>query len=179
MRVVAGELKGRKLISPPRGAEIRPTSDKVREALFSILGEIEGFQVLDLYCGTGALGIEAISRGAAHAVLVDDDPIAAQRNIDSLGVHDRVTLVRADAGAYLRAEKARFEGGPFDLILCDPPYTLAPRLGPELTKLLPARLAPRGRIATESSVRAPLQLGLELERERTYGDTSVSIWTVQ
>ena len=178
MRVVAGEFKGRKLISPPRGSEIRPTSDKVREALFSMLGDIGGAQVLDLYCGTGALGIEALSRGAGHATLVDDDPRPAQRNVDSLALHERISLVRADALEYLRAETPEHEGGPFDLILCDPPYTLAPRLGPELTQLLPKRLAPGGRIVTESSVRARLLLGLAEERERTHGDTSVSIWTV-
>ena len=179
MRIVAGELKGRRLASPPRGSAVRPTPDKVREALFSILRDVSGMRVLDLFCGTGALGIEAISRGAAHATFVDDDTAAVQRNVDTLGIGDRATLTRADALAFLRDERGRFDPGPFELILCDPPYKLAARLGPDLKQLLPARLAPGGRIVTESASRRPLDLGLELERERVYGDTSLRLWRVE
>src|ERR671924_216339 len=100
MRVVAGELGGRRLVAP-RGWRVRPTSDRVREAIFSALGEIEGARVLDLYCGTGALGIEAISRGAAHATLIDRDTRPALGNVESLELRDRVELVRADAAGWL------------------------------------------------------------------------------
>ena len=85
MRVIAGELKGRRLVAP-RGWKVRPTSDRVREAVFSALGDVESATVLDLYCGTGALAIEALSRGAAHATLVDRDTRAALGNVQSLGL---------------------------------------------------------------------------------------------
>src|SRR5919106_3094567 len=96
MRIVAGERGGRRLVAP-RGWRVRPTSDRVREAIFSALGDIEDMRVLDLYCGTGALAIEAISRGAAQATLVDRDVRAALGNVRYLGLQDRADLVRADA----------------------------------------------------------------------------------
>lgn len=172
--MVAGEFGGRRLASPGRGADVRPTSDKVREALFSILGEVEGLQVLDLYCGTGALGIEALSRGATTATLVDTHTALVRRNASELELGDRADVVRSDALAFLRRTRRRF-----DLILCDPPYKLAARLGPDLQQLLPRRLAPDGLIVTESAARAPLELGLPLERERRYGDTALRVWRPQ
>jgi 16S rRNA (guanine966-N2)-methyltransferase len=169
MRVVAGELRGRRVVAP-KGADVRPTADRVREALFSILGDVAGAQVLDLYSGTGALAIEAVSRGAAGAVLVDTEPAAARRNVEALGVADRCAVVRADAKRYLERETGRF-----DLIFCDPPYKLADRLGAELTRLIPDRLAERGRVIVESDVRQPLRLELPLDVERRYGDTLIRI----
>src|ERR1700749_1588370 len=101
MRVVAGELKGQKLVAP-RGWKVRPTSERVREAIFSTLGgRVEGAVVLDLYCGTGALAIEALSRGAARATLVDRDTRPALGNVERLGVRDRTDLARAEAGSWL------------------------------------------------------------------------------
>jgi 16S rRNA (guanine966-N2)-methyltransferase len=98
LRVVAGELKGRRLASPPRrSADVRPTSDRAREALFAILGDVSGARVLDLFAGTGALAIEALSRGAASAVLVDSDSRLARRNVEGLGLSDRCEFVRSDA----------------------------------------------------------------------------------
>jgi 16S rRNA (guanine966-N2)-methyltransferase len=169
MRVVAGELRGRRVVAP-KGVDVRPTADRVREAVFSILGDVAGAQVLDLYSGTGALAIEAVSRGAAGAVLVDTEPAAARRNVEALGVADRCAVVRADAKRYLERETGRF-----DLIFCDPPYKLADRLGPELTRLIPDRLAERGRVIVESDVRQPLRLELPLDVERRYGDTLIRI----
>ena len=104
-RIVAGTHGGRRLATPA-GRGTRPTSDRVREALFSILGDVEGAAVLDLYCGTGALGIEAVSRGAAGAVLVDTHTALAYRNVSELGLGDRCEVVRSDARAYLRAARA-------------------------------------------------------------------------
>ena len=171
MRVVGGELGGRRLLSPPRGHQVRPTPDRVREALFSILGDVEGLSVLDLFCGTGALGIEALSRGAARATFVDSQIGPAQRNVVALELEARTELVRSDALAFLRRP-----GPGYDLILCDPPYRLARRVGPELDQLLPGRLAAGGRIAVESSAREPVELAGEPERERRYGDTLLRIW---
>lgn len=149
---------------------MRPTADRVREALFSILGDVVGSRVLDLYCGTGALAIEAISRGAGSAVLVDTDPAPARHNVEALGIEDRCEIVRADALRFLRTEE-----GKFDLVFCDPPYRLADRLGPELTRLIPDRLAEGARVIAESDIRQPLQLELPLQVERRYGDTLIRV----
>ena len=171
MRIVAGELKGRRLASPPRrSAAVRPTSDRVREAVFSILGDIEGARALDLYCGTGALGIEAVSRGAAGATLVDTHTALARRNVTELGLGDRCEVVRSDARAYLRRARRAF-----DLIFCDPPYRLADRLEGELDTLIGNRLARGGRLILEGSARRPLRLNLPVLVERRYGDTLVRI----
>jgi 16S rRNA (guanine966-N2)-methyltransferase len=174
MRIVGGELRGRRLVSPPgRSAAVRPTADRVREALFSILGEtVRGANVLDLFCGTGALGIEALSRGAARGTFVDRDPRLARRNVADLGLSDRAEVARADAMRFLR----RVNGG-FDLILCDPPYNIADRLEGDLDSLVPSRLSKGGRLIIESSARRPLEIGsLPLTLERRYGDSLIRIW---
>jgi 16S rRNA (guanine966-N2)-methyltransferase len=171
MRVVAGELGGRRLVAPPgASAAVRPTSDRVREALFSILGGIDGARVLDLFCGTGALAIEALSRGAAGATLVDSHTALARRNVRQLGLEDRCEVVRSDAIRFLRRSRQRF-----DLIFCDPPYRLADRLEGELDSLIPGRLAEGGRLICESAARRPLELTLPLLAERRYGDTLVRV----
>jgi 16S rRNA (guanine966-N2)-methyltransferase len=169
VRVVAGELRGRR-IEAPRGPAVRPTADRVREALFSILGDISGARVLDLYCGTGALGIEAVSRGAASAELVDTRISTARRNVSGMDLEDRCTIVRSDALRYLRRGHSRF-----DLVFCDPPYKLADRLAPDLEAFIPPRLAEDGRLIVESAARAPLELGLPLVVERRYGDTMIRV----
>lgn len=175
MRVVAGELGGRRLVAP-RGWRVRPTSDRVREAIFSALGDVAGARVLDLYCGTGALAIEAISRGAAEATLVDRDIRAALGNVRNLGLQDRIDLVRSEVVPWLKRPAS---AGPpddpgFDLVFVDPPYKLADRLAPELDLHLPRRLAEGGRVIVESSARRPLELSLPVLRERRYGGTMVT-----
>jgi 16S rRNA (guanine966-N2)-methyltransferase len=171
MRIVAGELRGRRLAAPRRGsAAVRPTADRVREALFSILGELGGVMVLDLFCGTAALGIEALSRGAARATLVDTDVSLARRNVNELALERRTEIVRSDALRYLKRSRRRF-----DLIFCDPPYRLADRLEGELDSLIPGRLAEAGRLICESAARHPLELSLPLLMERRYGDTLIRI----
>jgi 16S rRNA (guanine966-N2)-methyltransferase len=169
VRVVAGELGGRRL-EAPKGSDVRPTADRVREAVFSILGDVGGARVLDLYCGTGALAIEAISRGARSAVLVDTKTGTARHNVEALRVDERCVVVRADAIRYLGSGESLF-----DLVFCDPPYKLADRLGPELDRLLPERLAKGGRVIVESDVRSPLDLNLPVEVERSYGDTMIRV----
>jgi 16S rRNA (guanine966-N2)-methyltransferase len=172
VRVVAGELKGRRLAAPPRRSDaVRPTADRVREAVFSILGDVGRMTVMDLFCGTGALAIEAISRGAAHATLVDTRTSLARRNVAQLGLAQRCEVVRADAISFLR----RATSG-WDLIFCDPPYRLADRLEGELDSLIPERLAEGGRLITESAMRRPLMLGLPLLTERRFGDTLIRIY---
>ena len=173
MRVVAGQFRGRRL-TVPRGAENRPTKDRVREALFSILGPLAGLRVLDLYAGSGALGIEALSRGAAEATFVDSDPAAirtVRANLELVGAEPRV--FRADALSFLRG--AARHGDAWDLVLLDPPYRLASRLGSALGTLLVPVLGTGARIVCESSVKHPLQLDLPLTGERRYGDTALSL----
>ena len=174
MRVVAGELGGRPLLAP-RGWKVRPTSDRVREAVFSALGDVTGARVLELYCGTGALAIEALSRGAAAATMVDRDTRAALGNVRNLGLEQRVELVRSDALRWIAAAPAQ----RFDLIFLDPPYRLADRLGPELDKHLPRLLAGGGRVIAESGARSPLRLpSLVALRERRYGGTEVDFFAL-
>jgi len=173
VRIIAGRFGGRRLSAPP-GRATRPTSDRVREALFSILGPLDGARVLDLYAGTGALGIEALSRGAASAVFVERDArvVAGLRgNLEALGAEADVR--RADALAALR--DARKRGETYDLVLCDPPYRLAPDLGGPLSEALVPVLAASARVVTESDRRAPLDLHLPLTDERRYGDTLIRI----
>ena len=171
MRVVAGEFRGRRLRAPA-GRATRPTADRVREALFSILGPLDGVRVLDLFAGSGALGIEALSRGAEAAVFVDSDAravAAIERNLEALGAH--AAVYRRDALAYLR----HGEGGPFGLVFLDPPYSSASDLAGPLSERLPAVLTPDALIVSESDKRHPLELILPLADERVYGDTRIAI----
>ena len=174
MRVIAGTYKGRRLQAPP-GLDTRPTSDRVREALFSILGaRVEHARVLDLFAGSGALGIEALSRGAREATFVD----SAAPAIRAIGAN--LEAVGADA-VVVRAEARRFLGGAsrsarqYDLLFLDPPYRLAASLGSELSEALAAVLAPGAAVVAESDRRAPLEVDLPLEDERRYGDTLIRI----
>jgi 16S rRNA (guanine966-N2)-methyltransferase len=173
VRIVAGRWGGRRLVAPP-GRATRPTSDRVREALFSILGPLDGARVLDLFAGSGALGLEALSRGAGEAVLVERAPAALKAlraNVEALGASAEV--VAGDARAYLRA--ARERGAEYDLVFLDPPYRAADELGRELS-LAPV-LASHGRVVSESDRRAPLELDLPVTDERRYGDTLIRIHT--
>jgi 16S rRNA (guanine966-N2)-methyltransferase len=176
MRVIAGRLGGRRL-QAPRGSATRPTSDRVREALFAMLGELDGARVLDLFAGTGALGIEALSRGAATAVFVERDADALRAlnaNLRTLAIPEESAQVRrGDALAALRSARERKE--TYDLVFIDPPYRQAREWGPELSAMLPVLLGPDARVVVESDRRAPLQLELTVERERRYGDTSITI----
>ena len=172
MRVVAGSYKGRTLRAP-RGSRTRPTADRVREALFSMLGDLTGARVLDLFAGSGALGIEALSRGAASALFVDRDAravAAIRRNLETLGTRSEAEVRRQDALRFLSG----FEG-TFDLVLVDPPYDSAARIAGPLAERLPALLAEGAVIVTESDKRRPLELPLPLLRERVYGDVRIAI----
>jgi 16S rRNA (guanine(966)-N(2))-methyltransferase RsmD len=175
MRVVGGTLGGRRLVAP-RGLTTRPTSDRVREALFSILGDrVQDARVLDLFAGSGALGIEALSRGAAEATFVDSGQAAItalRANLEALGLEAEVQ--RRDALAFLRT--AIQTPRQYDLVFLDPPYRDAERLGRRLGDTLPALLAPGGCVVSESDRRAPLDLHpLDHHDERRYGDTLIRL----
>ena len=170
MRVVAGEFKGRRLAAP-RGRRTRPTADRVREAIFSMLGDVSGARVLDLYAGSGALGIEALSRGAESAVFVERDRAALAalaRNLEATGAPGEVR--RQDVARFLARQE-----GTFDLVFCDPPYDGAPAIAATLAAALPEILDEDARIVTESDKRNPLVLPLPLVVERSYGDTRIAI----
>jgi 16S rRNA (guanine966-N2)-methyltransferase len=174
MRVIAGTHKGRRLLAPP-GLDTRPTSDRIREALFSILGaRVEGARVLDLFAGSGALGIEALSRGALEATFVDGAAPAiraVEANLGAIGAEAEV--VRAEARRFLGA--ASRSARQYDLVFLDPPYRLAAPLGRDLSAALPAVLAPGALVVAESDRRAPLEIDLPIQDERRYGDTLIRI----
>jgi 16S rRNA (guanine966-N2)-methyltransferase len=183
MRVIGGRLGGRRLRAP-RGTATRPTSDRVREATFAMLGDMQGASVLDLFAGTGALGIEALSRGAIRAVFVERDARALRAlraNLDSLELSQPHAEVReADALAALRSARRRRE--TYDLVFIDPPYRQLPALERALGDLLPALLAPAARVVLESDKRVQLSIGaeagrLEIGQQRRYGDTTITIHT--
>ena len=133
--------------------------------------------MLDLYCGTGALAIEALSRGAASAVLVDRDTRPALGNVQRLGLQERAELVRADAGRWLGEVSASSAAGKFDLVFVDAPYRLADRVTQDLNTHLPQLLAEGGRAVVESGARRPLQIdSLEPLRQRRYGAADVTIY---
>jgi 16S rRNA (guanine966-N2)-methyltransferase len=142
-----------------------------------MLGELEGLSVLDLFAGTGALGIEALSRGAGHVVFVEQRAAAARalrENIEALAIESSEAQVRrADVLGALRTARRRKE--TYDLVLIDPPYDQALAWGPELSAVLPALLRPSARVVVESDRRAPLALDLAVDRRRSYGDTSITI----
>ncbi len=168
---IAGELGGRPLRSP-RGVATRPTAERVREAVFSMLGPLEGAVVLDLFAGSGALGIEALSRGAAHTTFVEraTPALAALReNLEALGLEQRSRVLAGDALAALRREDK------YDLVFLDPPYTAAAALAAALSRELPGVLTEAARVVSESDGRSPLELALPLERERRYGNTMIRI----
>jgi 16S rRNA (guanine(966)-N(2))-methyltransferase RsmD len=176
--VIGGELKGQRLVAP-RGTAVRPTSERAREAIFSVLGErVVGARVLDLCCGTGALAIEALSRGAAHATLVDRDIRGAWGNVERLGLGERTELVRSHVGRWLAA---RAEGDDrYDIVFLDAPYRLADRVGQEFDSHLPGLLERGGRAVIESGARRPLRLeSLPRLRQRRYGAADVSIYGEQ
>ena len=175
MRIIGGTHKGRRL-STPRWEGLRPTSDRLRETLFDILGpSVEGARVLDGCAGTGAVGLEALSRGAAHAVFIDRDPRAValiRRNAAACGFDERCTVRRGALPAGFR----RLPPGVFDLILLDPPYG-APDAGPMLAAAA-ARLGPEGRLVMEHARRLepPLQPGLEPLRLVRAGDSALRFY---
>ena len=169
MRIIAGEWRGRPLLAPP-GRATRPTADRVRETLFSMLasrlGSFEDLRVADLFAGSGALGFEALSRGAATATFVDRDPAAAaaiRANAAKLGASDRVTILGGSALALPKSD-------PFDLVFVDPPY--APDSGTRALKAVVSAgwLAPGGWISVETARGDPVEPGdLVLETERVVG----------
>ena len=175
MRIIAGTHRGRR-IAAPKGAHTRPTGDRVREALFDLVGPVDGASVIDLYAGSGALGLEALSRGASRCVFAETDPAACRvirRNLEQLGlVGGRV--VQRDAVAFLRGEVAG--GARHDLVLADPPYERWAEVERGLAAHRPAVVAPSGLAVIETSARVEPQLPLDLVTSRRYGSARLTLF---
>ena len=172
MRVIAGSRKGHKLAAP-RGLDTRPTSDRVRENIFNLVGPVDGAKVLDLFAGSGALGIEALSRGAASAVFVETDADAVrtiERNLD----HLRLTGARVVHGDVI-GTIAR-EATKYDLVLVDPPYEMLTEIQPRLARHLPPLLTADGLIVIETDARSEPELPLPVRTTRKYGQTRVTLF---
>jgi 16S rRNA (guanine966-N2)-methyltransferase len=175
VRVIAGSRKGHKLVSP-RGHDTRPTSDRVRENVFNLVGPLDDARVLDLFAGSGALGIEALSRGAASAVFVERDQEAVrtiERNLDRL----RLTGARVVHGDVLRtiAQEAT-AGAKYDLVLVDPPYGMLTEIQARLSLHLPPLLAANGLLVVETDARTDPELPLPIRTTRRYGQTRVTLF---
>jgi 16S rRNA (guanine966-N2)-methyltransferase len=177
VRIVAGERKGVPLEAPP-GRDTRPTSDRLREALFSILGDVSGLRVLDAFAGSGALGLEALSRGAGHAVFCETAPAALRAlraNVERLGYRDRAEVRRQD-GRRRIASDAR-AGAAYQLLLLDPPYRMLAALQADFSLHLPALLVPDGLAVIESAASAaPLDLPLSLDTTRVQGAARLTVY---
>jgi 16S rRNA (guanine966-N2)-methyltransferase len=183
MRIIAGELKGRRL-KPPTWEGLRPTSDKLRETLFNVLAQrLPGARVLDAYAGTGAIGIEALSRGAAHVTFVDHDPRALDlidENLRRCGVSDRYAIIRNRFDGEMPHTRGSrgLPAASFDLIVLDPPYE-EPDLAAVLTAAEPL-IAPGGLIVLEHARRraAPESAGrLVKTRDLVSGDSTLAFYS--
>jgi len=175
MRIIAGDKKGHR-IAAPRGDNTRPTGDRVREALFNMLGPLDAASVADLFAGSGALGLEALSRGAASCVFVESGHGAArviQSNLLKLGLTGAMVQKR-DVLAFLREQGGR--GVRYDLVFCDPPYGDWEALELELAALLPSVLADGGVLAVETEARTEPALPLALVTSRRYGSARITLF---
>ena len=172
MRIVAGSCKGARIFAP-KGAHTRPTGDRVREAAFTLIGPVDGARVLDLYAGSGAMGLEALSRGAAEAVFVESDREACRtikRNLEKLGLTG-ARVACEDALRFLAAERSTY-----DLVLVDPPYELVESLLVPLSRYLPAVLAENGLLVLETAAATEPELPLRTRTSRRYGSARLTLF---
>jgi 16S rRNA (guanine966-N2)-methyltransferase len=177
MRIIAGSRKGARIFAP-KGSETRPTGDRVREAAFNLLGPAaaEGATVLDLFAGSGAMGLEALSRGAARAIFVESDREACRtinRNLDKLGL-EGATVLCQDALTALRADARA--GTRYDLVLVDPPYRRFSSLQNPLIEHLPKILAPDGLLLVETAAAEEPELPLATRTSRRYGSARLTLF---
>ena len=177
MRIIAGSRKGATIYAP-KGLDTRPTGDRVREAAFNLIGPgfLEDASVLDVFAGSGAMGLEALSRGAARAVFVERDPEAAraiERNLDKLQLTG-ATVLREDASRALATEAAA--GRRYDLVLVDPPYAMFATLKTTLERYLPSVLAEDGLLVVETAAADEPDLPLAKRTSRRYGSTRLTLF---
>jgi 16S rRNA (guanine966-N2)-methyltransferase len=172
MRIVAGSRKGHTIYAP-KGMDTRPTGDRVREAAFNLIGPVDGASVLDLYAGSVAIGLEALSRGAERADFVESDRDACraiERNLEKLRLTG-ARVVRDDVLRFLASER-----GTYDLVLVDPPYEMVESLQMALSPYLPAILADHGLVVFETSAREDPELPLAMRTSRRYGSARLTLF---
>ena len=175
MRIIAGEKRGAKLFAA-KGHDTRPTSDRAREAAFNLIGPVDGATVLDLFAGSGAYGLEALSRGAASAVFAEDDPAACaaiRQNLEKLRLTGATVLCR-DAIQVLSEEAGA--GRRYDLVLVDPPYRMFSSLQTRLATYLPVVVADGGLAVVETHAKAHPELPLEERTSRRYGSARLTLF---
>ncbi|HVU05670.1 MAG TPA: 16S rRNA (guanine(966)-N(2))-methyltransferase RsmD [Polyangiaceae bacterium] len=179
MRIIAGRFRGRPIVAP-EGMTTRPTTDRAREAIFNILGPLDGENVVDCFAGTGALGIESLSRGARHATFVETDRNALraiQKNLEKLGVTAQATVLDVP----VEKARARLERlAPFDVVLADPPWKIAQDAAERVSKVIRGLLAPGARVLLGHPTAAPIALGpesgLTLVDRRKWGGSGMSFF---
>jgi 16S rRNA (guanine966-N2)-methyltransferase len=175
VRIVAGSRKGARIVAP-KGVDTRPTADRVREAAFNLIGPVEDMAVLDLFAGSGAMGIEALSRGAAQAVYVESDRNATraiERNLEKLGLTG-AAIVQMDAITALATEAAA--GRRYDLVLVDPPYEMFSSVQTGLARYLPALLEPGALVVVETGAAEEPELPLPKRTSRRYGSARLTVF---
>jgi 16S rRNA (guanine966-N2)-methyltransferase len=171
VRIIAGSCRGARIFAP-KGLDTRPTGDRVREAAFNLIGPVDGASVLDLFAGSGAMGLEALSRGAASALFVESDREACrtiERNLAKLRLTGATVLCRDALQVLATAPRT------YDLVLCDPPYDFADhaRLAPYLAR----SVAPEGLLVYESGAKTePAVDGLSVRTSRTYGSARLTLF---
>jgi 16S rRNA (guanine(966)-N(2))-methyltransferase RsmD len=172
MRIISGSRKGAR-IAAPKGLATRPTGDRVREAAFNLIGPVVGARVLDLFAGSGAMGLEALSRGAESVTFVEADRAACRtisENLEKL----KLTGARVVCGDAVRS--LRQESRSYDLVLVDPPYEAWAELEPRLAEQLPRVLAPDGVLVVETGARTEPTLPLPLRTSRRYGSARLTLF---
>lgn len=179
MRIIAGRFRGQK-IRAPAGSATRPTTDRVREAVFSILGDLSGLSVVDCYSGSGAIGLEAISRGASRAVLIESGKAALgviRGNAARLGVSEEISVVAASVPASRRALERL---APFDVVIADPPWPIADRSAHDVSRVVAGLLSPGARVLLGHRKGEPVEVdeksGLRLVDRRSWGDSAISFF---
>jgi 16S rRNA (guanine966-N2)-methyltransferase len=174
VRIIAGSRKGARIFAPK--GDTRPTGDRVREAAFNLIGPVDDMAVLDLFAGSGAMGLEALSRGASSSVFVESDreaQRAIERNLEKLGLKG-ARIVKQDAKRALAAEAAA--GSRYDLVLVDPPYRMLDSLLPTLATYLPSLLAEDAIVVVESPAPEQPALPLTLRTSRKYGSARLTVF---
>lgn len=176
MRIIAGDRRGARIVAP-KGDTTRPTGDRVREAAYNLIGPVDDTAVLDLFAGSGAMGLEALSRGARRCVFVESDRAACRvirDNLEKLRFTGALVFQK-DSFQALREERAA--GRAYDLVLVDPPYGVWPDVQPRLAEAVPPVLAPDGMVVVETSAKVEPELPLTLVTSRRYGSARITLFT--